>query len=165
MAADELHLDWRDASGFFSINFLRRELRAQSLLVILMYVGTGIILHCSTRKMCFYPSSNYSDEKCSISFCTSCLLNCINHNLAISWSLAFILDSMPLVLVHASYFVSFPLFKQINSNPDSLPTVFHYEERRPDTNRNRTLKFPAHHSVCAQNTNQLTRCTFNKCKL
>lgn len=53
MAADELHLDWRDASGFFSINFLRRELRAQSLLVSLMYVGTGIILHCSTRKMCF----------------------------------------------------------------------------------------------------------------
>lgn len=165
MAADELHLDWRDASGFFSINFLRRELRAQSLLVSLMYVGTGIILHCSTCKMCFYPSSNYSDEKCSISFCTSCLLNCINHNLAISWSLAFILDSMPLVLVHASYFVSFPLFKQINSNPDSLPTVFHYEERRPDTNHNRTLKCPAHHSVCAQNTNQLTRCTFNKCKL
>lgn len=27
MAADELHLDWRDASGFFSINFLKRELR------------------------------------------------------------------------------------------------------------------------------------------
>lgn len=57
------------------------------------------------------------------------------------------------------------IVKQINSNPDSLPIVFHYEERRPDTNHNRTLKFPAHYSVCARNTNQLTRRTFNKCKL
>lgn len=57
------------------------------------------------------------------------------------------------------------IVKQINSNPASLPTVSHYEERRPDTNRNRTLKFPAHYWVCARNTNQLTRRTFNKCKL
>lgn len=151
--------------AFFNNNFLRCKLSAVSSVVSLMYVRTGIILHSNRHKMCFYPSSNYSDEKCSISFCTSHLSNCIKHNLAISWSRAFILDSMPLVLVHASYFVSFPLFKQINSNPDSLPTVFHYEERRPDTNRSRTLKFPAHYSVCAQNTNRLTRCTFNKCKL
>lgn len=60
---------------------------------------------------------------------------------------------------------SFSIVKQINSNPDSLPIVFHYEERRPDTNHNRTLKCPAHYSVCARNTNQLTRHTFNKCKL
>lgn len=72
---------------------------------------------------------------------------------------------------HASYFglclllCFISIVKQINSNPDLLPLVFHYEERRPDTNHNRTLKFPAHYSVCAQNTNQLTTRTFNKCKL
>lgn len=72
---------------------------------------------------------------------------------------------------HASYFgpclllCFISIVKQINSNPDSLPIVFHYEERRPDTNHNRTLKFPAHYSVCARNTKQLARRTFNKCKL
>lgn len=72
---------------------------------------------------------------------------------------------------HASYFgpclllCSIPIFKQINSNTDSLPTVFHYEERRLNTNWYRTLKFPAHYPVCARNTNRVTRRTFNKCKL
>lgn len=73
---------------------------------------------------------------------------------------------------HASYFgrclplCFISIVKQINSNPDLLPLVFHYEERRPDTNHNRSLKFPAHSAVCARNTNRLTtRAAVNKCKL
>lgn len=79
-----------------------------------------IFLHRNGHEIIFYPSTNYSDEKYSISFCTSHLSNCIGHNLAISWSCVFIQDSMPPILVHASYFVSFPLLNK------SIPTLTHF---------------------------------------
>lgn len=77
-----------------------------------------MFLLCNGRKI-IYPSTNYCDEKCSLSFCTSHLSNYTTHNLTISWSQAFIYDSMPPILVHASYFVSFPLLNK------SIPTLTH----------------------------------------
>lgn len=127
--------------------------------------------HYGREIILLYPSTNYVNEKKKKTPNTFHIILYISFvKLHQPQSCNFLVLTFHLRR-HASYFgpwlllCSIAIVKQVNSNSDSLPTVFHYEAWRLNTNWYRTQKFPAHYPVCARNTNQPTRRTFNRCKL